>query len=438
MSSDRLSALFSRLAGRFAGRFARPPSPVVAASEGDGQRPRRSGGNDGPPDLDELWRDFNQRLARLFGGASGGSGSGGGGRQPDARQAGVGIAVVAVAVFVIWMCTGFYTVQEGQYAVVSTFGRYDSTTLPGLSWRAPWPIQAHEIVDVYSQRKVDIGMHGSADRLKEALMLTDDENIVDMQFVVQYRVKEGPDGPKDYIYGSRFSRDTRDGDPAQVVVQAAESSMREVVGRRKMDEVLFGSRLEIAEEVRASMQAMLDRYNTGLLVTQVAIQNAQPPDEVQAAFDDASKAVQDKERQINEGQAYAKDVVPRAIGNAARLTQEAEGYRVQVVDTAEGDAARFRQVLAEYAKAPGVTRERMYLDAMQQVFSSTNKVLIDSHGNSQLLYLPLDKLMQQGASDAAARSAAPGAVTVTPGSADAAVASDRTRDNPRSREREGR
>ena len=393
---------------------------------------------DGPPDLDELWRDFNRRLSGFFG-----RGGGSGDSRRDPGQGRILLAVILAALLLLWLATGFYIVPEGQYGVVSTFGRFDSVTSSGPRMRAPWPFQSHEIVDVFQQRKVDVGIGprtAGGERLKEALMITQDENIVDMQFEVQYRVKDAPDGPRDYIYGSRFLRESREVEPGTggVVKQCAESAMREVVGRRTMDDVLFGTKQEIADEVKAGMQTMLDRYKTGLQVTAVAIQNAQPPDEVQAAFDDASKAVQDKERQINEGQAYAKDVVPRAIGNAARLTQEAEGYRVQVVDTAEGDAARFRQVLAEYAKAPGVTRERMYLDAMQQVFSSTNKVLIDSHGNSQLLYLPLDKLMQQGASDAAARSAVPGAVTVTPGSADAAVASDRTRDNPRSREREGR
>jgi len=408
-----------------------------SAMSADGPRtPRRPSPSEGPPDLDELWRDFNQRLSRLFGGNGGpGKTPEGGGNSPrEARQAGIGVVVVLATVFIIWMCTGIYTVQEGQVGVVSTFGRYDSTTSPGLSWRAPWPIQAHEIVDVFTQRKVDIGMHGGADRLKEALMLTDDENIVDMQFEVQYRVKAGPEGARDYVYGSRFSRDSRDGDPSQVVLQAAESSMREVVGRRKMDEVLFGSRQEIADEVRDGIQGMLDRYSTGLQVSAVAIQNAQPPDQVQAAFDDASKAVQDRQRQINEGQAYANDVVPRARGNAARLTQEADGYRVRVVETAEGDAARFRQVLAEYAKAPGVTRERMYLDTMQQIFTSTSKVLIDSHSSSQLLYLPLDKLLQQGMGEAGAHAAlgAPPASVPEPASVPPA------RDATRSRDREGR
>lgn len=398
--------------------------------------PRRPGAGEGPPDLDELWRDFNQRLSRLFGG-----GSGGGPR--ETRQAWLGVAVVLGALFAVWMCTGIYTVQEGQVGVVSTFGRYDSTTPPGLRWRAPWPIQANEIVDVYNQRKVDVGMRGGQDRLREALMLTADENIVDMQFEVQYRVKDAPDGPRDYIYGSRFTREARDGDPTQVVLQVAESAMREVVGRRKMDEVLSGSRQQIADEVRVAMQAMLDRYSTGLLISAVAIQNAQPPDQVQAAFNDALKAGQDRERQINEGQAYANDVVPRARGPAARLVQESEGYKVRVVDTAEGDAARFRQVLGEYAKAPAVTRERMYLETMQQIFSNTTKLMIDSRNNSQLLYLPLDRVLQSGGTESAPHALAPQPLvtpSVPPPSepADTGSASDRSNNDARSRDREGR
>jgi membrane protease subunit HflK len=399
--------------------------------------PRRPASSDGPPDLDELWRDFNQRLSRLFGGSGSGDGSSGGGPPRDARQAGIGVLVVLGALFAIWACTGFYTVQEGQVGVVSTFGRYNSTTPAGLQWRAPWPIQAHEIVDVYSQRRVEVGMRGGDDRVKESLMLTDDENIVDLQFEVQYRVKDG-DGARDYIYGSRFSRDQRDGDSSGVVKQVAESAMREVVGRRKMDEVLFGSKQEIASEVQAAMQAMLDRYKTGLVISAVAIQNAQPPNDVQAAFDDATKAGQDRERQINEGQAYANDVVPRARGNAARLTQESEGYRVRVVETAEGDASRFRQVLAEYAKAPGVTRERMYIDTMQQIFSSTNKLLIDTHNNSQLLYLPLDKLLQQGAANSSALAAHGTAGSVGQPATASTDSVEHSRDNARSRDREGR
>jgi membrane protease subunit HflK len=356
-----------------------------------GQRP-----SGGPPDLDELWRDLNRRLNGLFGkgGGSGGgqSGGGAGGFRPDARGAGVGVAAVLAVAALIWVGSGAYIVQEGQVGVVTTFGRYSETTLPGFRWRAPWPVQAHEIVDVLSVRTLEVGARGRADRLKEALMLTDDENIVDVQFIVQYRIKEG-DGARDFVFNSRR--------PTESVVQVAESAMREVVGRQLMDKVLYESRQEIAAAVRERMQENLDRYGTGILVLQVAIQNAQPPEQVQAAFDDAVKATQDRERLINEGQAYANDVVPKAGGTAARLLQEAEGYRTRVVQTAEGDAARFRQVLVEYNKAPQVTRDRLYLDTMQQIFTSTAKVLIDSRSSNQLLYLPLDKLLQQAAGEAA-------------------------------------
>jgi membrane protease subunit HflK len=371
---------------------------------GDGSRqPRRPNGQDGPPDLEELWRELNRRLGGLFGSGPGGPGGGG----SDLWRAAMGVGAVLAAILIIWMSTGFYIVQEGQVAVVSTFGRFDSITGAGFRWRAPWPIQSHEIVDVFSQREIEVGTKArTQDRLKEALMLTDDENIVDMQFKVQYRIKSGPDGARDFVFGSRF---TPEGDPASVVLQTAESAMREVVGHRKMDSVLYESRQQIADEVRSRMQDMLDRYDTGIMVTAVAIQNAQPPEQVQAAFIDAVQAGQDRQRQINEGQAYANDVVPRARGMSARLIQEAEGYRTKVTETAQGDASRFREVLAEYVKAPAITRERLYLDTMQQIFASTTKVLIDAKTSSPLIYLPLDKLLQQAAAEGAAHAApAPG------------------------------
>ncbi len=365
---------------------------------GDGRRDRPQGGG-GTPDLDELWRDLNRRLNGLFGRRGGGSGGGqsggggGGGFRPDARGAGVGVATVLAVAALIWLGSGAYIVQEGQVAVVTTFGRYSESTLPGFRWRLPWPIQAHEPVDVLSVRTLEIGSRGRADRLKESLMLTDDENIVDVHFTVQYRIKEGIDGARDFVFNVRR--------PTESVVQVAESAMREVVGGQLMDKVLYESRQEIADEVRERMQENLDLYGTGILVLQVAIQNAQPPEQVQAAFDDAVKATQDRERLINEGQAYANDVIPKAGGTAARLLQEAEGYRTRIVQTAEGDAARFRQVAAAYSNAPQVTRDRMYLETMQQIFSSTSKVLIDSKSSNQLLYLPLDKLLQQSMGDAA-------------------------------------
>lgn len=379
----------------------------------DDRRGQRPGG---PPDLDELWRDLNRRLNGLFGrrgggGGNQGNGGGGGGFRPDARGAGFGVLAVLGIAALIWLGSGAYIVQEGQVGVVTTFGKYSETTLPGFRWRLPWPVQANETVDVLSVRTLEIGARGRADRLKESLMLTDDENIVDVQFIVQFRIKEGPDGARDFVFNTRR--------PTESVAQVAESAMREVVGRQLMDKVLYESRQEIADAVRQRMQEGLDRYGTGILVLQVAIQNAQPPEQVQAAFDDAVKATQDRERLINEGQSYANDVIPKAGGAAARLLQEAEGYRTRIVQTAEGDASRFRQVLTEYNKAPAVTRDRLYLDTMQQIFSNTTKVMIDSRSSNQLLYLPFDKLMQQVTGETATvRPVTPApAEAVTPGDA---------------------
>jgi membrane protease subunit HflK len=393
------------------------------------RRPQRPG-NEGPPDLEELWRDFNRRLNGLFGKKGGGGtprgGNGGGlGGLGTPRNTGIGFAALLGVLGLIWLASGFYIVPEGQVGVVTTFGRYAETTPPGFRWRMPWPVQSSELVDILSLRKVEVGTRGRPERLKEALMLTDDENIVDIQFEVQYRIKD--EGARDYLFSSR--------NPTAAVIQTAESAMREVLGRKKMDSVLYESRSEIATEVRNRMQEMLDRYGTGILVSAVAIQNAQPPEQVQAAFDDAVKAGQDRERQINEGQAYANDVVPKARGAASRLMQEAEGYRTRIVQTAEGDASRFKQILAEYQKAPAVTRDRMYLDTMQQVFTNTTKVMVDSRSSNQLLYLPFDKLMQQVTQDAMA----PRTTTITPPVEPAPATTDgRTRDSLRSREREAR
>ena len=391
------------------------------------RRPQRPNG-DGPPDLEELWRDFNRRLNGLFGKKTnsprGGGGFGNLGASP--RGTGIGLAAVVAVLTLIWIASGFYIVPEGQVGVVTTFGKYTETTRPGFRWRLPWPVQSSELVDILSLRKVEVGTRGRPERLKEALMLSDDENIVDIQFEVQYRIKD--EGARDYLFNSR--------NPTSSVIQAAESAMREVVGRKTMDSVLYESRQQIADEVRKRMQEMLDRYGTGILVSAVAIQNVQPPEQVQAAFDDAVKAGQDRERQINEGQAYANDVVPKARGAASRLMQEAEGYRTRIVQTAEGDASRFRQILTEYQKAPAVTRDRMYVDTMQQIFTNTTKVLVDSRNNNQLLYLPLDKLMQQVTQDAMAQRAPPPA---TPAPDAAPTANDaRTRDSLRSRDREAR
>ncbi len=360
--------------------------------------------NQGPPDLDELWRDFQKRLNSVFrgGGNSGGDSGGSRGGAPSPKAAGAGAAIVLGVAAVIWLGSGLFIVNEGEAAVITQFGKYRSTTGAGLQLRLPYPIQRHEIVKVAQVRKVEIGTKARAQRTREALMLTDDENIVDMQYEVQYRVKG--DGARDFLFNSAS--------PEEAVQQAAESAMREVVGRMTMDSVLYESRSTIAGDVSKRIQSLIDRYGTGIEILAVAIQNAQPPEQVQAAFDDAVKAGQDRERAINEGQAYANDVIPRAKGAASRLMQQAEGHKSRVVETARGDASRFRAIVAEYNRAPAVTRDRMYIDAMQEIFTNTTKVLVESRQGNNLLYLPLDKIIAQ--TGAEATRATGGTVTVQP------------------------
>ncbi|HEX7646381.1 MAG TPA: FtsH protease activity modulator HflK [Noviherbaspirillum sp.] len=346
----------------------------------DGKRPP-----EGPPDLDQLWRDFNQRLNRLFGNRGGGRGGDGGNFGPDMRGAGVGVGLIGAIILFLWLVSGFFIVQEGQTAVVLTFGKFGHVAPPGFNWRWPYPIQTHEIVNVSQVRTVEIGYRNSVrnKQLREALMLTDDENIIDIQFAVQYKLKNA----SDWIFTNRDQEDT--------VRQVAETAIREIVGRSKMDFVLYEGREKVALDVNQLMQQILDRYKIGVQVTNVTMQGVQPPEQVQAAFDDAVKAGQDRERQKNEGQAYANDVIPKARGAASRLLQEAEAYRARVIANAQGDASRFKQVLVEYQKAPAVTRDRMYLDTMQQIFSNTTKLLVDAKGSGNLLYLPLDKLISK-------------------------------------------
>jgi membrane protease subunit HflK len=357
----------------------------------NGKRP-----GEGPPDLDQLWRDFNQRLNRLFGKAGGGGGDGGGFR-PDMRGAGIGAGVVAAIILFLWLISGFFVVQEGQTAVVMTFGRYSHVAPAGFNWRWPSPIQNHEIVNVSTVRTVEVGYRSSVRNkvARESLMLTDDENIIDIQFAVQYKLKNA----SEWVFNNR--------DQEETVKHVAESAIREIVGRSKMDFVLYEGREKVAFEVAQLMQQILDRYKMGVQVTNVTMQGVQPPEQVQTAFDDAVKAGQDRERLKNEGQAYANDVVPKARGAASRLAQEAEGYRSRIIANAEGEAARFKQVLVEYQKAPVVTRDRMYLDTMQQIFSNTTKLMVDSRSSNNLMYLPLDKLIAQSAAEAAAHTAPP-------------------------------
>ena len=409
------------------------------------EMPGRFAQNNNDGDLEELWKQFNDRLNSMLGtkgnqnrnaqkeepsassqtqnqknedydfdepplrkdhefkNQQNSFGNGGGNsfpqfKVPSSFSGGMAVSAIVIAL-AAWLASGFYIVPEGQNGVVTTFGRYTESTNAGFRWHLPYPIQDVALVDVSSVRKAEIGLRGGTQRLKEALMLTDDENIVDVMFNVQYRIKQG-NGAEEFLFRTR--------DPMGAVVQTAESAMREVVGRKKMDSVLFESKQEIAEEVKKLMQEMLDRYHSGIQVLSDAIQNAQPPEQVQAAFNDAVKAGQDRERQINEGEAYANDVVPKARGLAERLRQEAEAYKSRVVSQAEGDANRFNQVYAQYEKAPKVTRDRMYVDTMQQIFNNTTKVMVDNKSSNNLLYLPLDQLAKRAApAPAPAAAAAP-------------------------------
>ena len=373
---------------------------------GWGNKPDPGGNKGGPPDLEELWRDVNRRLSGLFGRKTGGGGGGGESRPPfNLRQFGGGVGLLIMLVLVVWLASGFYIVEASQRGVVLTFGRYSQTTEPGLHWRMPYPLQTNEVVRLSDVRVVEIGYRGSDKNrvLKEALMLTDDENIVSIQFAVQWFVKD----PQEYLFNNR--------NPDDSVLQAAETAMREVVGKSKMDFALYEGREQVAAQASKLMQEVLDRYKTGIVISKLTLQNVQPPEQVQAAFDDAVKAGQDRDRQVNEGQAYANDVIPRARGAASRLFEEANGYKSRVIANAEGEASRFKQVLVEYDKAPAVTRSRMYLDTVQQVLSSTSKIMIDAKGGNNLLYLPLDKLMQAaGATAPAAVAAAPQSGPATP------------------------
>ncbi|MBC7488899.1 MAG: FtsH protease activity modulator HflK [Glaciimonas sp.] len=361
-------------------------------SQNDNKQNDGKKSNNSPPDLDQLWRDFNQRLNRFFGKKNNGGGNGGDGNDrgksfSTRKSAGVGAGVIAVIVAFLWLVSGFFTVQEGQTGVVMTFGKYSHSTMAGFNWRWPYPIQSHEIVNVSGVRTIEVGYRSNAKNKqpKEALMLTEDENIIDIQFAVQYKLKSAAD----WIFKNR--------DQEETVRQVAETSIREIVGKSQMDFVLYEGREKVALDVSQLMQQILDHYKSGVQITNVTMQGVQPPEQVQAAFDDAVKAGQDRERQKNEGQAYANDVIPKARGAASRLLQEAEAYSARVTANAEGDASRFKQVLTEYQKAPAVTRERMYLDTMQQIFANTTKVMIDAKSGNNLLYLPLDKLIAQSA-----------------------------------------
>ncbi len=396
--------------------------------------------NGGPPDLDELLRKLNAKVAELFNGGKKGGDQGGDAKNTPPRPAmgGAGVGLIIAVILLVWAGSGFYMVKEGQRGVVLRFGQKVEITDAGPRWHFPAPIESVEIVNLSQVRTVEVGYRENVKnkQLQESLMLTDDENIIDVQFAVQYFLNDA----SLYLFNNSLPKDA----DTQVIAthtlvrQAAEAAIREVVGKNKMDYVLYEGREQVATLATKLMQEMLDRYKTGIVVSKLTMQNAQPPEQVQAAFDDAVKAGQDRERQKNEGQAYANDVVPRAKGTAARLIEESQGYKQSVIANAEGDASRFKQILVEYEKAPGVTRDRMYIDMMQQVMTNVSKVMVDQKNGNSLLYLPLDKLIETSRGTAATPVVVDAASAVASSSSNDNNAAQRARDSLLSRDREGR
>jgi modulator of FtsH protease HflK len=388
--------------------------------------------NEGPPDLDEILRKLQQKIAGLLGFRSRPAGPVGpvGPSGPGIGNAvGGGLVFIILLILAVWLASGFYIVEEGRRGIVLRLGRFLETTQPGPRWHIPYPIESVEVVNVSGVRTVEVGYRGNPKNKQpqEALMLTDDENIVDVQFAIQYTLKSADD----YLFKNRNADDN--------VLQSAETSIREVVGKSKMDFVLNQGRSEVAARVKVLMQQILDRYETGILVTTVNLQGVQAPEQVQSAFEDVVRAGQDRERFKNEGQAYANDVVPKARGVSARLIEEANGYRQSVVATAQGDASRFRQVLTEYERAPQVTRERIYLETMQQILGSTSKILVEQKGGQSLMVLPLADLMKLSSATQPPVTTVemPRATAAEPPAAVVPDSLPSRRDSLRSRDREG-
>ncbi len=378
----------------------------------------RAQNNEGPPDLDQVFRDVNKKINELFGGNKNG-------QQPNRNNVSISIPLIPIVgvILLLWLASGFYKVDSGSVGVEQRFGKMaDDVTEPGLHWHFPWPIEKVTVVNLEEVRRLEVGYRSSDGTSKtkqpqEALMLTEDENIIELQFAVQYNLNNA----KHYLFNNRSTDDA--------VRSAAESAIREVVGKNTLDTLLQKGLVDTS----ARMQAILDRYKTGVHIISVSLQSALPPESVQEAFEDVNRANQDNQRQINEGQAYARDVIPKSRGQASRLLAEAAGYKLKMENEAKGNASRFDQILTQYNNAPEVTRQRLYLDAQAQILSSVSKVVVDQKAGS-MLYLPIDKLMN---------NTAPSQVVVAPqANTQAAPATsvevERTRDALRTRDRETR
>ncbi|MGR8980356.1 MAG: FtsH protease activity modulator HflK [Gammaproteobacteria bacterium] len=350
---------------------------------GDNKDPWSGRGDQkGPPNLDDVIRSLQEKLGSIFGG--------GGGGDEEGRSSGgsnKGILFILGGALLLWLLSGIYIVDAGWKGVVTQFGRFVEETSPGLNWHFPVPIERHELVNTEETRTLNIGFlslgeSGIRSEPKEALMLTKDENIVDVRLVVQYRVSDA----KDFLFNVV--------DPAKTLKQVIQSAERGVIGSSDMDFVLTEGRSEIVDKVMKEIQEVMESYKAGIQVTSVNLQDAQAPEQVQSAFEDVIKAREDKQRLINEAEAYSNDVVPKARGAAARKLQEAEGYKERVIAEAEGETSRFTKLLGEYQKEPDVTRKRLYLETMETVLSEANTIMIDVKGGNNILYLPLDKLTQ--------------------------------------------
>jgi membrane protease subunit HflK len=392
----------------------------------------RAQNNEGPPDLDEVMRDLSRKINALFG-KSGGNQSNPKPGRPQSANVNFPLLPIVGLVGLIWLGTGFYIVDQGSLGVVQRFGKVaDETTEPGPRWHLPYPIESVQVVNMEQVRRLEVGYRSNAEgsggktRLpKESLMLTEDENIIDLQFAVQYNLNNA----KDYLFNNRSTDDA--------VMSAAETAIREVVGKNKLDDLLQKGLADTSER----MQTILDSYKTGVKIISVSLQSAQPPEQVQEAFEDVNRANQDNQRQINEGQAYANDVIPKARGTASRLLAEAAGYKLKVESEARGNASRFDQILAQYNNAPEVTRQRLYLDAQEQIMSSVSKVIVDQKSGNSLLYLPLDKLINASGTETVQQSQSMQSLNPQPAAAapvNQPATTDRTRDAFRSRDRESR
>ncbi|MBN3791705.1 FtsH protease activity modulator HflK [Burkholderia sp. Ac-20353] len=363
------------------------------------------GDGEGPPDLDEMWRNFNRRLSGLFGG------KGGNGFRPDnGRAARVGVGIVIGVLVAVYAGSGLFVVQEGQTGVVLQFGRLAGTVGQGVHWRAPYPFASHEIVDTSQVRSIEVGRNNVVRiaNVKEASMLTRDADIVDVRFAVQYRIRSATD----YLF--------RNVDPERSVSQAAQAAVRAIVGTRSAADILSQDRDALRQPLTEAIQRDLDRYQTGLEVTGVTMQSVAAPEQTQAAYAEVAKARDERETANRAAHASASDLLPKAQGDAAKLVDDAKAYADRVVTQAEGDAERFKQVYAQYSKAPAVIRERMYLETMQEIYSNSTKVFVGNKGSNNVLYLPLDKLVEQGRQGAA--KAAPSSGAAAPDATSAAAA----------------